>query len=327
MKALKYLSLVCAYLLSVHSVFSQTTYLTEKQGAYSYNSSLNSRGTEYVTFGNNAKTLSDYFYGNIPVMNINKGFDLAVSLTGYADDNYKVHKWNYGLRGELNFDFQLFLKDANGEGKWKVEPPHWSLEINNTEMGGHGGMLNEGGEGSILGQVFMVFPLVKELAPGVRYYDCAARTCGEVVVFNPDRPDYWLPVTVREIVDAKLKYYKENDRMIYDFIKPLIEKMSVTELNSPAFYGSDDAILNVNGIGDGLQLMRFNPEYWDRTLPVSAIQLLTFVYFGYGYNCFNEEDQKNADEEYFKNNGHINYSSEITKSINFKKLAGFFQNR
>ena len=40
--------------------------------------------------------------------------------------------------------------------------------------------------------------------------------------------------------------------MIYDFIKPLIEKMSVTELSSPAFYGSDDGILNVNGMGDGL---------------------------------------------------------------------------
>jgi len=31
MKALKYLSLVCGYLISVHSAFSQTTYLTEKQ--------------------------------------------------------------------------------------------------------------------------------------------------------------------------------------------------------------------------------------------------------------------------------------------------------
>ncbi len=259
-------------------------------------------------------------------MMANKGFDLSVTLTGYSDDEYKAHKWNYGLRGELNFDFQLFLKDANGEGKWVVEPPHWSFEINNTEMGGHGGMLNEGNEGSLLRELFLVFPLVNEMAPGVRYYDCEARTCGSLVVFNPDRPDYWLPVTVREVVQAKLEFYKD-EQGLYDFIKPLIDNMSEAELNSPAYNQSDDGILKVNGRGEGLQYMRFNAAYWDKSLPASAIQFLSFYYYEYGYDCFNEDDQKKADEEYILNNGHINYSSEIAKSFNFYELIELVQNK
>ena len=41
-------------------------------------------------------------------MKANKGFDLKATLTGYCDVEYKAIPWNYGLRGELNFDFQLF---------------------------------------------------------------------------------------------------------------------------------------------------------------------------------------------------------------------------
>jgi len=326
MKALKYLSLVCVYLICVHPVFSQTIYLTEKQGAYFYNNNLNSRGNDYIIFGNNVKTLSDYFHNNIPVMKATRGFDLSVTLTGYFDDEYKAHPWNYGLRGELNFDFQLFLKEAYGEGKWTVEPPHWSFEINNTEMGGHGGMLNEGDEGSFLKGLFMVFPLSKEIAPGVRYYDCENRTCGSLVIFNPDRPDFWLPVTLREVVQARLELCKDDTSM-YDYIKPLIDKMSAAELNSPAYCGGEDEdpILKVNGRGNGLQIMRFNPEYWDHSIPASAIQFLTFYYYEYCYACLKEDDRKMADEEYFQNNGHINFSSEITKSFNFIELIELIQ--
>ena len=116
-------------------------------------------------------------------------------------------------------------------------------------------MLNEGKEGSLLAELFPVFPLVKEIAPGVRYYDCEARTCGNIVVFNPERPEYWLPVTVREVVQAKLKLYKD-DQGLFDFVKTLVDKMSEVELNSPAFNQSDDGILKVNGKGEGLRLDR-----------------------------------------------------------------------
>ena len=300
--------------------FSQTTYLTEKLGKYVYRNNLEWKGTDYITFGKNAKIVADYFQQSIPLMKANKGFDLDVILFGVGTDDYLNKKWNYGLRGELVFRFQLFLKDAAGkEGKWTIEPPNWRLFVNNTETG-HGGMLNQGNEGSFLKELFLVFPLVKEIAPGVHYF---GRACNSLVVFNPDRPDYWLPVTVREVVDAKLKYYLETDKFIYDFIKPLTDKMSEAELNAPAFNESDDGILNVNGKGQGLQIMRFNPEYWDRSLHPSTIQFLSLNYAEYD----SEFEQKIAEEEYLKNNGRINYSKEVMKSLTFKELIKLVQKK
>lgn len=302
-------------------ITAQSQYLTEKQGSYSFYNNTRSEGTENIAFGNHVKTISDYFYQNIPMMKASKGFDLAVTLFGYWDDEYKKRSSNYGLRGELRFDFQLFLNSNGKEDKWTVEPPHWYLEINNTETG-HGGMQKEGNEASLLKELFLVFPLIREIVPGVHYYDCEPRTCGSLVVFNPDRPAYWLPVTVRDVVEAKLKFYKADDsnKMLYDFIKPLVDNMSQDELNSPAHYGSDDGILNVNGKRDGLQMMRFNPDYWDRTLPPSAIQFMTIGYTEYGFGNKNKTEQENADNEFRNNNGHPDYSQVVRNSMLIKDL-------
>lgn len=299
---------------------TNTKYLTEKQGIYSFKNNISYKGADYITFGNNVKILSDYFCKNIPLMKANKGFDLSATLFGIWDDEYIKSPGNYGIRGELNFDFQLFLEENGKAGKWTVEPPHWAFYINNTESG-HGGMIKEGNEGSFLKELFLVFPLVKEIAPGVRYYDCEERTCGSLVVYNPDNPPYWLPVTVKEVVDAKLAFYKKDDIAIYEFILPIVSKMSEEDLNAPAYYGSDDAILNVNGKSEGLQIMRFNPAYWDKKLPSSAIQFFTILYSEYGNANKSKDDQQNVETEYLKNNGHSNYMQAVLNTLILKDLA------
>ncbi len=315
------LSILCMPHLQ-STLSAQSQYLTEKKGVYSFKNNSGLKDAERISLGKNVKTVSDFFRQNIPIMKANKGFDLAATLFGYWDDNYQKRSCNYGLRGELRFDFQLFLKEKNGkEEKWTVEPPLWSFDFNNTETG-HGGNLKDGSEDSLLKELFLVFPLVSEITPGVRYYDCPARTCGSLVVFNPARPSYWLPVTVKEVADAKLKFYKgdKNNKMLYDFIKPIIEKMSGDELKSLAYYGSEDGILNVNGKKDGLQIMRFNQNYWDRTLPPSAIQFITIGYSEYGIGNQNESDKETADTEYFKSNGHPNYSQVVRDSLPIRDL-------
>ena len=96
--------------------------------------------------------------------------------------------------------------------------------------------------------------------------------------------------------------------------------MSEGELNAPAFNQSDDGILKVNGNGDGLQYMRFNPNYWDKSLPPSAIQFITFYYSDYGYTSHNLAEQEETDKEYFINNGYIRHGVEFTKSLPLKEL-------
>lgn len=124
MKPLTIWFLAILFGLNGFQSFSQTVYLTEKQGNYTYFNNTASRGKDYITFGENVKKLSDYFYQNIPIMKANKGFDLSVTLFGYWDDYYKKWDCNYGLRGELTYRFQLFSIDSKGkEGKWTIEPP------------------------------------------------------------------------------------------------------------------------------------------------------------------------------------------------------------
>ncbi len=310
-------------LLSPQWLWAQSQYMTEKQGTYLFYNNIKSKGAEYDAFGHNVKTVSDYFYQTIPVMKSNKGFDLSAVLFGQWDDEYKKSSGNYGIRGELRFDFQLFLKENGKEGKWTVEPPSWAIDINNTQTG-HGGNLRDGEQGDFLQQLFAVFPMVQKIAPGVDYYDCEERTCGSLVVFNPDRPLYWLPVTVREVVAAKLKFYStgQDNKMLYDFIKPLVDKMSQDELNAPAFNQSDDGILLVNGKREGLQIMRFNPDYWDRTLPSSAVQFITIIGFSeFGLGNKNADERKNSDAEFLKNNGHPNYADLVKNSLPVKDLV------
>jgi hypothetical protein len=291
----------------------KSEFLPEKPGKWTYRSNINRPGTEAAAFNKNLAVLAEWVHQNIPMLTNPKGFDLLATSSVIWDDQYKKNICNYGLRSEMNFAFQLFLSDLAGGGKWVVEPPHYSFYINNTKAG-HGGRIREGKTGSLLADLFVVFPMVEEITPGVRYYDR-----GTLVVYNPERPEYWLPVTVKEVVQAKLEDCKD-DKFMYDFIKPLIDNMSEGELNAPAFNQSDDGILKVNGNGDGLQYMRFNPNYWDKSLPHSAIQFISFYYSEYGYFTNNKEEEEIANKEFISNNGRINYPFEINKSLPLKEL-------
>jgi len=103
------------------------------------------------------------------------------------------------------------MGSSPGRGKLFVE--HTSA---NTE-GGHGTNFHESGWDSLkdsasaevpLGKVtslinglFQIFPLEREFVPGVSLYGD-----GNLIVFNLDRPDFWLPVTMKEIADMYLEY-------------------------------------------------------------------------------------------------------------------------
>lgn len=303
---------------------SQTQYFPEKQGTYVFSNAIASRGAIYVSFGNNVKRIAEYFYQEIPVLNSNKGFDLAISLLGYFDEDYLNRSWNYGLRGELEFAFQLFIEENGKQGKWTIEPPKWVIDINNTEQG-HGGMRfndHDFKNHDFLQQLFLVFPFVEEIAPGVHYCGNEARTCGSLVIFNPERQPYWLPVTVREFVTAKLEFYEKTNMEIYNYLKPIVDKMSEDELNSWAYNGSDEAFLNVNGKGDGLQFMRFNPQYWDKTLPKTAIQLITIpLSTRFRLDVLDKEEHERVSKEYFSIHGFPNYAQLVRDFLPLQNLG------
>ena len=316
-------------------------FFPEKPGKWMYSSNIKRSGAEVVTFNNNLAVLCEWFHQNVSMLYNPKGYDLDAWVYPIYDDTYKLNKCNYAMRAEVNFKFQLFY--SNG-GKWTIEPPHFEFYINNTEAG-HGTNSNEHlfdaehfnsrhpdmkykftstDEKAIndaviqMNGVFAVFPFVRELASGVNYYDCEQGGSGAVVVFNPERPDFWIPVTLRELANMHLDYYTSTkDEFMLPQLKKEIAELSEEELNAPAFTSHDTHfVLKANGKNKDLQLMRFNPEYWDESLPPSAIQFMTFLY--------GQSTPKLA-EEHFQNNGYPNYSQKLLREVDWKKLAGLIK--
>ena len=299
-------------------------YLPEKPGKWILNQSSFASGN---AFDQNVKSLAEWFHQHVPLLSSPKGFDLYVTRFGVWDDKYKLRNCNYGQRAELNFDFQMFLSDG---GIWKVEPPHWNFDINNTESG-HGTNTNLPGwdntkdpeslevpmdkAAANLNDLFRIFPLVRDIAPGVKIYGD-----GNLIVFNPDRPPFWIPVTVREVVEMKLEYHKYKDVEMLPYLKDEVAKLTEADLNANAYSGNDELfVLNIHPEIEekeresGGQIMRFNPDYWDRSLPKSAIQFLTFY-----YPQFSQEQK----EEHFANNGYPVFGDVIMHSIKVEDLAG-----
>jgi|APCry1669188910_1035180.scaffolds.fasta_scaffold01327_3 hypothetical protein len=302
-------------------------FLPEKPGKWSYSSNIKTPGAEVVAFNKNVANLAEWFHRKVPLLINPKGFDLDACAYGIWDDKYKLQHCNYGQRGELNFNFLMFY--SNGR-QWIIEPPHWSFNINNTETG-HGSNTNLPGWDSTkdpaslekpmneaaadLNDLFRIFPFVRDIAPGVRLYGD-----GNLIVFNPDRPPFWIPVTLREVAEMKLAYYKFKELDLLPYLKEEIAKLTEEDLNSLAYSGNDDLfILKVHPKMEnqemeyGGQIMRFNPDYWDRSLPPSAIQFMTFYY---------PERSQSETEEFFTNNGYPIFGDVIMNSIKLEELAG-----
>jgi hypothetical protein len=316
-------------------------YLPEKPGKWSYSSTIKTPGAEYDAFNKNLASLAGWFHQNVPMLKNPAGYDLHAVSYGISNDNYKLNVANYGLRSEMVFAFQLFLSDLSRGGKWIVEPPKYTFYINNTETG-HGTNPNyhhfeaeyfnythpdskykytSADEKAIndavikLNGIFAVFPFAKEMAPGVNVYkESADGYFHHIIVFNPERPPYWLPVTLKELAEIHIEYYtSQKDEFLLPQLKKEIAEFTEEELNAPAYFGHDTHyVLRANGKNKGMQLMRFNPDYWDKSLPPSAIQFMTFYY---------PQMDEVALAESYKNNGYPFYNQLLVNEIDWNKVA------
>jgi hypothetical protein len=304
------IALICIVNYCIYGQSSQWN--QTKPGAWHYESNLPSIGhklrngnlstEENLTFKKNISTLVEWFRQQYPMLNSPCGYDLrAISSYVWSDYTTKTD-YEYAIPGEISFLFELFHADGS---KWKIEPPQFRFEVI-AVSGGHDGfyfspeyMVNDGSRYDqtvsekvdstlqILAQYFRVYPFKESPCAGIDVYQAYRDGWQEngiqtIVVYNPQRPPYWLPVTVQEMADAHLAYYslfqkKEIDRMILDQLKLEIAELTPEELAAPAYAGYESHfVLKVNGKKQGYQIMRFNPAYWDKSLPISAIQFLTF---------------------------------------------------
>lgn len=200
-----------------------------------------------------------------PVLSEMKGFDGRARIyTTIACQQEGV----YGVPVRISFEFAAWFKNKDGrEARGLIEPPEWSLYMNMIQPGWTGGFSRK--------PDFFTIPEKKEtIAPGIDIYD------GECfVIYNPDRPDYWLPVTVKEAFDVIYEWNKKkSDEVQWGMMKTMLDEeraaFSPEDLNKPA---TRSGMLSGVGTLEGSpKIMRPNPDYWDKSKPKSDIQIITF---------------------------------------------------
>ena len=312
---LSYLDLSAQYII----------YQPDKPGQFIFDNQLDKcPGVDVATIQKKLTTIVEWVHQNNPVMEHPTGFDALVHLTGdYWNQNPKNE--DFGNRSSIAFLFNGLHLEKDGSTGTSGNAAHYTEIFINSPFYYIGTRFDEVGfqtddpphlkqplEKALanLKRYFTTCPIIKEIAPGVRLYDPGPGTLfkGALLVFNPDRSEFWIPVTVKEIMEAKLEYYKvkkEIDRVVqekmlevwakmnftpdpgqvptttvYDEIKKEYESFSAEELNSPAFYGSGEqyGVSGINARGDGVAVVRFNTESWDRSLPAAAVQFMSLRY-------------------------------------------------
>ena len=200
-----------------------------------------------------------------PVLSEMKGFDGRARIYGtIACQQEGV----YGVPVRISFEFAAWYKMKDGrEVRGLIEPPEWSIYLNTMQPGWTSGFSRN--------PDFFGVPEKKEtIAPGIDVYD------GECfVLYNPDQPDYWLPVTVKEAFDVVFAENKRNKdeiqrKMAMEMLDGEWANVPQSDWNKPA---TMSGMISRVGILEGFpKIMKVNPAYWDKLKPKSDIQLITF---------------------------------------------------
>jgi len=246
-----------------------------------------------------------------PVFIDQKGFNCEIYV--YAKNC--PDKFGYGIPSELSFGFGDWFMDKGKPAYYRIEPPSWKVQVNNFTSftsGSYGLGASKPTEkpkdgfnyekwksvSEKLSECFNLSGEKEELGNGIDRYSSEM-----IVIYNPDRPPYYLPVKFRELAEWKIEYWKLHpDKAQSDMIAGMMEaeyaKFSETERDGWAYnntYDERSPILRITTIPGPQPVVRLNPEYWNKKLPRSAIQILTFnrladtkQYTGYSLDRFLE---------------------------------------
>lgn len=174
----------------------------------------------------------------------------------------------YGVPARISFEFASWFRLKDGKVvRNLIEPPEWSIYINTIQPGWTSGFSRK--------PDIIAVPEKKEtIAPGIDVYD------GECfVLYDPGRPDYWLPVTVKEAFDVAYAENKRNsDEIQWGFAKKMLDDewaaIPKEDWNKPATFSG---MLSRVGTQKGFPLIvKPNPAYWDKSRPKSDVQFITF---------------------------------------------------
>jgi len=293
---------------------------SDKPGKFVLQNKLNKcQGMDVAALTSNLTAISDWIRQNDPIVNNPVGNEVRASFSGNLCDK-RLKDEDYGIQSQIYFAFHDFYIEngvsytatgntAHGTG-FQINNPINLISTQFTETGFQTGdptRLKQPLQSALenLGKYYAVAPVLKEIAPGVRQYAGTGSHAEVILVFNPDRPDIWIPVTVKEIMIAKLAYYRvkqeidsikyektlaewaklnfKTDRAmrpnLYNVMKEEFESFTPEELNRPAYSSSQSGISAINDRGEGTLVMKFNSACWDRTIPATTVQYISIEFW------------------------------------------------
>jgi hypothetical protein len=227
-----------------------------------------------------------------PVFTDQKGFNCETYV--FAKNCPDI--FGYGISSELRFGFGDWFMNKGKPGFYRIEPPSWSVQVNHLNSL-KGSSYSFGAQkpseppkagfnyekwknvNDKLSECFYVKGKKEELGNGIDRYDSEL-----IVIYNPERPPYCLPVRFGELAQWLIDYWKFHpDKIQSDLMLQMIEveyaKFSETERNGWAYnntYDERSPFLKITPVPGPQPVVRLNPEYWNKKLPRSAIQILTF---------------------------------------------------
>lgn len=193
-----------------------------------------------------------------PVLTDMKGFEGRARIYNvFCSD-----RSGYGLPSRISFEFASWFLNKKGIPVFSaIEPPEWSIVVNKPNSYFD----------RFEGEMFLVPPKKETIQPGIDRYD------GEVyILYNPDRPAYFLPVTINEAFEAlRARERKNPDKVSAEYMLKYIETQYAAIPESDRTRAAHYA--GAPSADPGFPpIVRMNPEYWNKSLPRSAIQFLYF---------------------------------------------------
>lgn len=137
-------------------------------------------------------------------------------------------------------------------------------------------------------EIFYLPAKLLDLGSGVYLYDWYYKN--RIVIARNNRP-FWLPVNNKEYIKRMMIYYtaslKEGKipQMAMDALKDEIASVPPEMINMPAYINQNagrplTGICNMD-VESASALYKFNPEYFDPSLPRTSVQLITITMEGH----------------------------------------------
>jgi len=265
--------------LSLNLTAQELPLLTEKQGTFEILSRTDYASSECgftkADMAANLERIKDIVavVRQNPVLSDIKGFNGRARIHTMSM-TCKRPVW-YGVPARIAFEFSSFFLNKEGKVTFNtIEPPSWSIYTNDLIPGWSDFQDSK--------YAYFTVPLKKEtIEPGIDVYDKEGW-----VIYDPDRPPYWIPVTVEEAFNAAREFAaKEKDELSAAYNKQFLDQewaaIPASDRNKPAYFGGGlSRVSSSHGYQgqDSLfpRIMKVNPEYYNRKLPKSAIQFMWF---------------------------------------------------